>query len=111
MSSSPNVLIVTADSLGKRMAGPAIRAFEIAKALSKVTGVRLVSTSSSSLEHPDFEVGFATTSQLRAHEKWADVVVFQGHLLASVPWMKDSDNIIVADIYDHMHLEKLEQGK
>lgn len=111
MSSSPNVLIVTADSLGKRMAGPAIRAFEIAKALSKVTGVRLVSTSSSSLEHPDFEVGFATTSQLRAHEKWADVVVFQGHLLASVPWMKDSDNIIVADIYDPMHLEQLEQGK
>jgi glycosyltransferase involved in cell wall biosynthesis len=111
MSLSPNVLIVTADSLGKRMAGPAIRSFEIAKALSKVTSVRLLSTSASSLEHPDFDVAYASTSQMRAHEQWADVVVFQGHLLASVPWMKDSGKIIVADIYDPMHLEQLEQGK
>ncbi|HEY0258764.1 MAG TPA: glycosyltransferase [Lacisediminihabitans sp.] len=102
---------MTADSLGKRMAGPAIRAFEIAKALSKVTSVRLISTSSSSLDHPDFEVLHATTAELRAHERWADVVVFQGHLLASVPWMKNSSKIIVADIYDPMHLEQLEQGK
>lgn len=111
MSPTPNVLVVTADSLGTRMAGPAIRAFEISKALAKVTQVRLISTSSSTLERDEFQVAFATDSQLREHEKWADVVVFQGHMLASHPWMKDSKKIIVADIYDPMHLEQLEQGK
>jgi glycosyltransferase involved in cell wall biosynthesis len=111
MPASPNVLVVTADSLGKKMAGPAIRAFEIAKALSKVTSVRLISTSSSSLTHADFDVRHATNAELKEHEKWADVVVFQGHLLASNPWMKHSTKIIVADIYDPMHLEQLEQGK
>ena len=111
ISSPPHILVVTADSLGKKMAGPAIRAFEIAKALSQVTEVRLISTSSSSLAHVDFAISHATDAELRGHEKWADVVVFQGHLLASHPWMKHSGKIIVADIYDPMHLEQLEQGK
>jgi glycosyltransferase involved in cell wall biosynthesis len=105
------VLVVTADSLGQRMAGPAIRAFEIAKALSKYTEVRLVSTTFSSLTHPDFEVTHASYAEVRAHEHWADVIVFQGHLLASMPWIKKTKTVIVADIYDPMHLEQLEQGK
>jgi len=111
MPSTPNVLVVTADSLGNKMAGPAIRAFEIAKALSKETTVRLISTGFSSLKHADFQIGQASPSELRAHERWADVIVFQGHLLASFPWLKDSKKVIVADIYDPMHLEQLEQGK
>ncbi|WP_349904886.1 glycosyltransferase family 4 protein [Parafrigoribacterium humi] len=110
MSSTPNILVVTADTLGSRMAGPAIRAFEMAKAISKVTTVRLVSTTYSSLTHPDFEVLHATPPELHAQERWADVIIFQGHLLASHPWMKQSSKIIVADIYDPMHLEQLEQG-
>jgi glycosyltransferase involved in cell wall biosynthesis len=111
MSKTPNVLIVTADTLGKRMAGPAIRAFEMAKALSRETPVRLVSTKSASLSHPNFEVLEADSSQLHSHEQWADVIVFQGHLIASYPWLKASKKIFVADIYDPMHLEQLEQDK
>jgi glycosyltransferase involved in cell wall biosynthesis len=111
MPKSPNVLVVTADTLGDRMAGPAIRAFEMAKALSKVTNVRLVSTAGSTLRHADFAVSAGSESQLRQHEEWADVIVFQGFLLASYPWMKQSTKILVADIYDPMHLEQLEQDK
>jgi glycosyltransferase involved in cell wall biosynthesis len=105
------VLIVTPDKLGKLMAGPAIRAWEIAKALSLVTDVRLVSTLGASIEHDGFEVAFATDQQLHRHVDWAEVIVLQGHILRSHPWMKDSEAIIVADIYDPMHLEQMEQGK
>ncbi|MBC7592035.1 MAG: glycosyltransferase [Salinibacterium sp.] len=111
MSQTRNVLVVTADALGSRMAGPAIRAYEMAVALSRVANVRLVSTSFSTLERPEFEISHATTAQLKELEIWADVIVFQGHLLASDPWLKESQKIIVADIYDPMHLEQLEQGK
>lgn len=111
MAPRRNVLVVTADSLSARMAGPAIRAFEMAKALSKVANVRLVSTVHASLEHPDFAIIDASAGGLHPNVKWADVIVFQGHLLASYPSLRSSDKLIVADIYDPMHLEQLEQGK
>jgi len=105
------VLIITPDTLGTLMAGPAIRAFEMAKALSRVSEVRLVSTVSSRLTSTEFEVSYANDSQLHNHADWADVIVFQGHILAGYPWLNSSKYILVADIYDPMHLEVLEQGK
>lgn len=111
MQTTRNILVVTADALSERMAGPAIRAFEMAKALSRVATVRLVSTVHSSLEHDDFEIMDVSDGGLVEQEEWADVIVFQGHLLASHPWLKESEKLIVADIYDPMHLEQLEQGK
>ena len=93
------------------MAGPAIRAFEIAKVLSQQNDVRLVSTQQTELEHPDFAVGFADDKSLREHAEWSDAIVFQGHVLASHPWLSDERYVLVADIYDPMHLEVLEQTR
>ena len=94
------------------MAGPAIRAFEMAKVLSASSAeVRLVSTVYAELSHDDFSIEFAPEALMRAHANWADVIVFQGHVLASFPWLLDPRYILVADIYDPMHLEVLEQGK
>jgi glycosyltransferase involved in cell wall biosynthesis len=107
----PKVLVVTPDTLGKRMAGPAIRAWEMSKALSEVVDVKLASTVGASIQHDDFEVIEAWHDDLRPLVEWADVVVIQGHILRSHPWIKKTDKIIVADIYDPMHLEQLEQGK
>jgi glycosyltransferase involved in cell wall biosynthesis len=106
------VLVVTADVLGERMAGPAIRAWEMANALSRVTEVRLISTARSTVASDKFSVGEAlTATTLKAHVDWAQVLVFQGHLLASHPWIKKTPTILVADLYDPMHLEQLEQGR
>lgn len=105
------VLVITPDTLGERMAGPAIRAWEISKALCDRADVRLVSTVSAAREAADFSVSHADDAHLHGHVAWADVVVVQGHILRSHPWIKDRDNIIVADIYDPMHLEQMEQGK
>lgn len=105
------VLVVTPDILGDKMAGPAIRALEIAKALRGTTDVFLASTVGSTLEGYDFPVEFADEERLRALVATHDVLVFQGHVLSSFPWIVESDIIIVADIYDPMQLEILEQGK
>lgn len=106
------VLIITPDSIGVKMAGPAIRAFEMAKVLAANNAdVRLVSSVHAELSHEAFSIEFAPEALMRVYADWADVIVFQGHVLASFPWLLDPRYVLVADIYDPMHLEVLEQGK
>lgn len=105
------VLVVTADSLGESMAGPAIRAFELTKQISTVAEVKLVSTKAASITHPQFEIVFADSKLLKQHIAWAEIVVFQGALLTTDAWIARTEKIIVADLYDPMHLENLEQQK
>ncbi|WP_426592763.1 glycosyltransferase [Cellulomonas sp. McL0617] len=105
------ILVVTGEPLLERMAGPAIRAWEIAKALAPDHEVRLVSTAGAKRTSADFSVGYAAGTGLKEPTGWADVIIFQGFLLETAPWLKGSDKIIVADIYDPMHLEQLEQAR
>ena len=105
------ILIVTGEPILERMAGPAIRAWEIAKALSPDHDVRLVSTSGAQRKGDGFSVEYGAGTGLREPTGWADVIIFQGFLLETALWVKPSSAIIVADIYDPMHLEQLEQAK
>jgi len=106
------VLVVTGEPLLERMAGPAIRAWEIARSLAPDHDVRLLSTAGVKVGSPEFPVVAAQTPKaLRAQTDWADVIVFQGFLLESAPWLVDSSTILVADVYDPIHLEQLEQAK
>ena len=108
---SIRVLIVTPDTLGRRMGGPAIRAWEIAKRIASLTDVRLVSIKGASISHPSFPVFAADEDELRGHVDWADVVIGQGEVFSLNPWLVDSSAIIVVDAYDPLHLEVLESGK
>jgi GT2 family glycosyltransferase/glycosyltransferase involved in cell wall biosynthesis len=105
------ILVVTGEPLLDRMAGPAIRAWEIAKALAPEHEVRLASTGGVKITHPEFKVLAAGGSALRELTDWADVIVFQGFLLEAAPWLRSSSKIIVADVYDPFHLEQLEQAR
>ena len=67
MKARTRVLVVTGDVLGAKMAGPAIRAWEMSRALHEVCEVRLVSTQGSTLEHDDFPVAFVEESELKRH--------------------------------------------
>lgn len=112
MRGRQRVLVVTGEPLLDRMAGPAIRAWEIASALAGQHDVRLLSTAGARTRDERFEVLAARGgAELRAQTDWADVIVFQGFLLEQAPWLVDSSTILVADIYDPMHLEQLEQGR
>lgn len=109
--SGQRVLVVTGEPLLERMAGPAIRAWEIARALCREHEVRLVSTGGVQVTADGFEVSHVSGRALEAATEWADVIVFQGFLLEAAPWLKASAKIIVADVYDPMHLEQLEQAR
>ena len=107
----PRVVVVTADTLSDRMAGPAIRAFHIAEVLSDECDVRLLSTTMCTISGSGFDTRMVTDRELRDDVAWADIVVFQGFVMHHAPWLIQTDKIIVVDIYDPMHLEQLEQGK
>lgn len=109
-----NVVIITGDPIGPKLAGPAIRAWHIAESLAKTCAVKLVSLNR--IEHVDapFEllhVWGGNDYEFQHLEAWADVIIFQGHALASFESLRNSHKILVIDIYDPMHLEQLEQGR
>ncbi|MGB8996766.1 MAG: glycosyltransferase, partial [Pseudonocardiaceae bacterium] len=106
------ILIITADAVSQRMAGPAIRAWNMAEVLSGEHDVRLISLNPHSLPAPaEFDVRQVAPRSMGPELDWAQLVVLQGHVLEHVPSLKTSNHIVIADIYDPMHLEQLEQGR
>jgi GT2 family glycosyltransferase/glycosyltransferase involved in cell wall biosynthesis len=106
------ILVATGDTLEPAMAGPAIRAYQIASALSREHEVQLVTDNRcDGVEHPDFSIAGVTHAEMRRLVDWAEVIIFQGHMLHQHPSIGASDKVVVVDIYDPMHLEQLEQGR
>jgi len=107
-----NVLVVTSDPIGPKMAGPAIRSWNIALVLAAEHDVRLVTTSILDAQPAPFDQYLVPPGQHRAFKKladWADVIVFQGHAMFKP--LRNSKKLLVADIYDPMHVEQLEQAR
>ncbi len=105
------IVVATCDTLTPAMAGPAIRAWQIASALSLEHEVELVTTSTATVTHPRFRVRSVDDRDLRELEEWCDVLLFQGWFLTGRPFLLHSTKVIVADIYDPLHLEQLEQAR
>lgn len=108
------VLVITGDAITERMAGPAIRAWNMSATLAAEHDVHLVTVNPLADPPPaPFQVSAATRRELEAPIAWADIIVLQGHVLELAPSLKKqyAHKIVVADLYDPMHLELLEQGK
>ncbi len=108
------VLIVTGDPIGAKMAGPAIRSWNMARLLSAEHEVVLVTTTNLEQVDAPFSVRRVAPGENRAFgelEQWADVIVFQGHAMDQFAVLQTTSKIVVVDIYDPMHLEMLEQGR
>jgi GT2 family glycosyltransferase/glycosyltransferase involved in cell wall biosynthesis len=106
------ILVLTGDTLASRMAGPAIRALQIAGALAREHDVTLATTESCTLERSDLRLMHVSAQREMAElERWADVIVFQGHLMEEFPVLKTSRKPVVVDMYDPFHLEQLEQAR
>ncbi|HJV08203.1 MAG TPA: glycosyltransferase [Acidimicrobiales bacterium] len=110
-STRRKIVIATGETLSARMAGPAIRAWAMAGALSAEHDVVLVTTGTCTITHPRFTARSAGLAEMRELERWCDVFVFQGLILSTFRWLIDSDKILIADIYNPFHLEQLEQAK
>jgi len=105
------IVVATCDTLTAKMAGPGIRAWQIARALSAQHDVQLVTTTLADLPDSPFPVWSVDDHGLADLEKWCDVLIFQGWLIHNRPFLVGSEKIIVADVYDPLHLEQLEQGR
>ena len=92
------------------MAGPGIRALQVARRLAPHHDVVLATTERCELTGEGFEARHVTEKGLRDLERWCDVFFFQGWILAGRQFLVDTDKVVVADVYDPMHLEQLEQG-
>lgn len=106
------IVIVTPDVLSPKMAGPAIRAWNIAQVLSSEHAVELVTiTGLCSLTSDRFVVRAVTDDELEELERWADVLILQGFVLQGRPFLRDSRKVLVFDVYDPLHLEQLELAR
>jgi glycosyltransferase involved in cell wall biosynthesis len=107
------VLVATGDTLGAAMAGPAIRALAIARALSVEHDVHLVSTERADLQRPDIMISAVDDPALEQLVRWCDIFIVQGWVLAGRPNVKRASDakVVVVDLYDPMHLEQLEQAR
>lgn len=104
------VTFLTADPLGSRLAGPAIRALELARVLAgRGHDVRVVSTGS--VDTTGFAVPVASIRPGRVPDlgRAPGVVVVGGDLLARHPGLAGGAARVVVDLYDPYHLEALER--
>jgi glycosyltransferase involved in cell wall biosynthesis len=108
---SSRVLVVTEEPLRARLAGPAVRSLELARAVAGVAEVDLVSLTACERTDDAVRLGHADAPALRRLVAAAGAVVLQGDVLGLQPWLAATDVPIVVDAYDPFHLEQLEQAR
>ncbi len=112
------VLIITGDRLTPKMAGPAIRAYEMATALTEA-GLDVTLGSLSPPQIGGRTIGkreFVTTDvgapgAIDNYLGATDVVIFQGFVMHDLPQIDAFDGPVVVDIYDPFHLENMTSRK
>jgi glycosyltransferase involved in cell wall biosynthesis len=104
------VVVFTTDPVGPEMPGPAIRAWELARALGDHLDVVLASTVSVSGTHPNSETRLAAGPAIRELVDGADVLFAPSALVYMADELRETDSPVAVDIYDPYHLENLEMG-
>lgn len=108
------ILVITPDVLSPRMAGPAIRAWNIACALrdaGDAHSVTLVSTDRCDLLSDELDVRHVGWGDLAGLAAAYDVLIVQGFVTYHCRELLGLDKILVVDLYDPIQLEQLEQLK
>lgn len=98
-------LLICNDVVGKRMAGPAIRYVEMAKALARHHDVTLVAPGADESGLPGLSVLPDAPGVVDAQAQLADFVVLQGDALVKYPGLKEIEGVLVADMYCPIPLE------
>ncbi|NCC35113.1 MAG: glycosyl transferase family 1, partial [Chloroflexia bacterium] len=100
------------DVVGSRMAGPGIRAWELARALAVHVPTTLVAPNQIDLTPPPgLQLGSYTLGEPASFAPWlagATVVLLNGHLLEAHPELAELDVPLIIDLYDPTMLENLE---
>ena len=105
------LLIISHDVVGQRMAGPGIRAWEMARALSSCAEITLIAPYPIDVTAPGIRTGRFTmgdTSSLAFYLDQADVVLANGFLLEAHPELAEASQPLILDLYDPTLLENIE---
>jgi glycosyltransferase involved in cell wall biosynthesis len=109
-----SILLLCPDYITERMAGPAIRYWEFAKSLAPLHAVTLAAPN----QIPDClqadmpaRLVQHTPANIAELANSHDIIIFQGYILDQYPLLRQSNKILVADMYDPVPLEGLEQQK
>ncbi|WP_010240332.1 glycosyltransferase [Clostridium arbusti] len=108
------VLLISPDTIAKKMTGPGIRYYNFALELSKRFDVTLYIPNSKtdlSLEGKKFNVIKGNKVELEANAYNSDSIIVQGIAFRLYPFLKKIKKPIVVDIYDPITLENLELRK
>ncbi len=109
------LLILSHETMGRRMAGPGIRAWEMACALSERFDVILAAPGDPERDHPGVQVVSYEAKEphypgLAPCLASADVVLAMGPLFARIPRLRDLGKPSIVDLYDPFEVEKLAQS-
>ncbi len=110
-SRTTRVLILSSDPLFHSLAGPGIRAVEMARYLAQSCYVTLAAPEQAALTIPDVEcVAFQRGDQEAVQHlaSQAEVLIVQGFTLYLYPALKALHKVLIVDLYDPFHLENLE---
>lgn len=105
------ILISATNTIGRAMAGPAIRSWELAKALSASHDVVLASPNDPQIEGEGFSLISKSQPAYAKHFKEADVLITQALTCSMALQAKYARKKIIIDAYDPLPLEVLEQFK
>ncbi len=107
----PAILFVSSVPLGRRLIGPAIRCWELARQVSQVADVT-VAAQAIELSQPGIRTwAFSSEAELLDLAQQSDVVVAQGPVTLAFPSLLTAGRITVYDLYDPLNLETLEQDR
>src|SRR5919108_4004278 len=107
----PRVLIISTDVVGAAMAGPGIRAWELARALAGTFAVTLAAPGAGDRVPDGFQLApydLGRPGALAGSLAAADVVVGQGFVFDSHPEVLESALPVAVDLYDPLLLEALD---
>ncbi|MEY2473012.1 MAG: hypothetical protein QOK28_2341 [Actinomycetota bacterium] len=103
------VLCVSSYEIGEKMRGPAIRAFEIAKALSTTVPVAVAVPGATDGEVDGIPtLGYPDEQTLVRLASASDVVLIQGFMLRQCSGLAQLPSVIVVDLYDPWLFENIE---
>jgi glycosyltransferase involved in cell wall biosynthesis len=109
-----DILIISDDVVGEKMAGPGIRAWELARSLSRkfkvVLAVPDYSPGAEFFRKAPFQVAFYSVgapSSVKDLAEQSCLILFQGYVLSKFPVLKTIGRPLIADIYDPFVLENL----
>ena len=111
MPLSPRVLVISHDVIGRSMAGPGIRYWEMARALAMGQPVTLIAPQPIDLPSPLPRCGDYVWGDPASLERWlhdVDVVIANGFVLFAHPELASIPQALVVDLYDPVLLENLE---